>query len=107
MLIEPALRETSRELLAVRDQLLAAGLQVVAPCFFQGPCPALRLGTRLVPRRRADPGQRARVDFSYLVLSAGRPTAGAAELHRVVSDPHAREGPPAPVRLRRRTAGTS
>ena len=43
--IEPALRETSRELLAVRDLLLSQAAQpaldVVAPCYWAGPCPAL------------------------------------------------------------------
>jgi SAM-dependent methyltransferase len=41
VIVEPALRETSRALLGVRDRLLAAGLAVVAPCFWTGPCPAL------------------------------------------------------------------
>jgi SAM-dependent methyltransferase len=42
ILVEPALRETSRELLAVRDQLLAlTDLNIVAPCFWTGPYPAL------------------------------------------------------------------
>jgi hypothetical protein len=52
-------------LLAVRDLLVAGGLFVVAPCFFQGPCPALA-------RERdwchdAVQAER-RVDFSYLVF---------------------------------------
>ena len=41
VLLEPALRETSRELLEVRDRLGQAGFFVVAPCLWQGPCPAL------------------------------------------------------------------
>ena len=41
VILEPALRETSRDLLAVRDQLVGAGLRVVAPCLWAGPCPAL------------------------------------------------------------------
>ena len=37
ILVEPALRETSRELLAVRDQLLAlSDLEIVAPCSWTG-----------------------------------------------------------------------
>ncbi|HEU4382225.1 MAG TPA: small ribosomal subunit Rsm22 family protein [Anaeromyxobacteraceae bacterium] len=39
--IEPALRETSRALLEVRDLLVARGVSVRAPCLFRGPCPAL------------------------------------------------------------------
>lgn len=43
LLIEPALRETGRALLEVRDALLAGhGLRAVAPCLTQKPCPALR-----------------------------------------------------------------
>ncbi len=40
VLVEPALRETSRQLLAVRDLLVARGYAVRAPCLFRGPCPA-------------------------------------------------------------------
>lgn len=40
-IIEPALRETSRALLQVRDALVAKGYAVRAPCLFRGPCPAL------------------------------------------------------------------
>jgi ribosomal protein RSM22 (predicted rRNA methylase) len=87
ILIEPALRDTSRALLAVRDRLLAAGLFAVAPCLLQGPCPAL---VRERDFCHASAGViaagRSRVDFSYLVLRR----AGAAETDatrfRVVSD---------------------
>lgn len=41
LVIEPALRETSRGLLEVRDLLVAAGYAVRAPCLFRGSCPAL------------------------------------------------------------------
>jgi ribosomal protein RSM22 (predicted rRNA methylase) len=41
ILIEPALRETSREMLEVRDGLLEQGFHVYSPCLFRGPCPAL------------------------------------------------------------------
>jgi hypothetical protein len=41
LLIEPALRETSRAALAIRDALLARGWSVAAPCLFAGACPAL------------------------------------------------------------------
>lgn len=41
IVIEPALRETSRGMLEVRDRLLAEGYRLYAPCFFQGNCPAL------------------------------------------------------------------
>src|SRR6266571_4687671 len=42
MLIEPALRETTRSLHEVRDRLVAAGLATVySPCMHERPCPAL------------------------------------------------------------------
>ena len=42
VLIEPALRETGRALLELRDALLAAGeWKALAPCLTQRPCPAL------------------------------------------------------------------
>ena len=41
ILIEPALRDTSRNLHQVRDKLLAAGAcTVYSPCLHDGPCPA-------------------------------------------------------------------
>jgi ribosomal protein RSM22 (predicted rRNA methylase) len=86
--IEPALRDTSRALLGVRDRLLAAGLHVTAPCFCQTVCPALR-------RERDwchDSAEvliagRSRVDFSYLVLRQSAATAVDPSRYRVVSDP--------------------
>lgn len=41
IIIEPALRETSREMLEVRDGMLELGMHVYAPCLFNGKCPAL------------------------------------------------------------------
>ncbi len=41
MIIEPALRETSRELLSVRDGLIERDYAVIAPCLCRGKCPAL------------------------------------------------------------------
>jgi ribosomal protein RSM22 (predicted rRNA methylase) len=40
-IIEPALRDTSRALLKVRDVLVGKGYAVRAPCLFRGNCPAL------------------------------------------------------------------
>lgn len=92
ILLEPALRETSRVLLAVRDQVIAAGLHVVAPCFFTGPCPALvqerdwcHDSTSAGPRGR-------RIDFSYLVLRASSAAKPDPTLLRVVSDPLPEKG---------------
>jgi len=41
IIIEPALRETSRDLLAVRDGLLDHGLHAYSPCLNTAKCPAL------------------------------------------------------------------
>jgi hypothetical protein len=41
VLVEPALRDTTRELLALRDVLVSRGHAVRAPCLFRGNCPAL------------------------------------------------------------------
>ena len=41
IIIEPALRETSRGMLEVRDGLLGQRFHVYSPCFFSGTCPAL------------------------------------------------------------------
>ncbi|MFT3912795.1 MAG: small ribosomal subunit Rsm22 family protein [Anaeromyxobacteraceae bacterium] len=41
LVVEPALRDTSRALLRVRDLLVAKGFAVRAPCLFRGACPAL------------------------------------------------------------------
>lgn len=93
ILLEPALRETSRVLLGVRDLLLGAGaLRVVAPCFFTGPCPAL------VRERDWCHDAAGTIDFSYLVLRAD-PGAEAVPatppdpaLFRIVSDPMPEKG---------------
>jgi hypothetical protein len=41
LLLEPALRETGRALLAFRDRALERGWYATAPCLTQRPCPAL------------------------------------------------------------------
>jgi ribosomal protein RSM22 (predicted rRNA methylase) len=41
IIIEPALRETARDMLEVRDGLLENGFHVYSPCLFKGMCPAL------------------------------------------------------------------
>lgn len=87
ILVEPALRDTSRALLAVRDRVRAAGLFVVAPCVLQEPCPALARERDFCHDSAGVIAQgRSRVDFSYLVLQR----QGSADLDpsrfRVVSD---------------------
>jgi SAM-dependent methyltransferase len=94
VLLEPALRETSRELLEVRDRLVSAGFFVVAPCLWQGPCPALARERDWchdsAPWPESEQAARAgqsRVDFSYLVLARAGETSRERRLYRVVSDP--------------------
>ena len=41
MVLEPALKPTTRVLLGLRDSLVASGFPILGPCFFQGACPAL------------------------------------------------------------------
>lgn len=98
VLLEPALRETSRELLAVRDAVLATGrLHVVAPCFMAGPCPALARERDWCHDAAPWPGppdgrRAARVDFSYLVLARRAPSPPPPGVVRVVSDPMPEKG---------------
>ena len=95
ILLEPALRETSRELLAVRDQVVAAGLVVVAPCLWIGPCPALgreRDWCHDTALRANVTGPASRVDFSYLVLRAQGEPVTDPTLFRIVSEPLAEKG---------------
>jgi ribosomal protein RSM22 (predicted rRNA methylase) len=88
ILIEPALRETSRALLGVRDRLLATGLFVVAPCLLQGPCPALaRERDFCHASAPAIVQNRSRVDFSYLVLRRSGGACRDSSTFRIVSDP--------------------
>jgi hypothetical protein len=87
LLIEPALRDTSRALLEIRDRLVARGLFVAAPCFWQGPCPALAR-ERDWCHDAAPPAAagRSRVDFSYLLLRRSGAAPTDPTLFRVVSD---------------------
>jgi SAM-dependent methyltransferase len=92
ILVEPALRETSRDLLGVRDQLLALSeLEIVAPCFWTGACPALAQ-KRDWCHDAVNDGEGRRVDFSYLVLrDRWKPIPGQLR-YRVVSDPMPEKG---------------
>lgn len=103
VVLEPALRETSRALLEVRDLLVGRGYPVRAPCLFRGPCPALVKGSdwchaerrwRLPPMveaiARTAGLHKESLKMSYLVL--GRkdeawPTPPPGRLFRIVSEP--------------------
>ncbi len=95
VILEPAPRQTSRNLLHVRDRLVAAGLHVVAPCLRQGICPALERERDFCHDSadwdRSARGQ-SRVDFSYLVLQMRGVGVADPDLFRVVSDPMVEKG---------------
>ena len=98
--IEPALRETARNLERWRDRLLAdAGLFAIAPCVDQRACPALATDRDWcvtsvpwhAPSWIADVDRRTGLrkgdlKLAYLVLAKQPPAAAAAGIWQVVSD---------------------
>lgn len=104
VVVEPALRERTRHLHAVRDRLALSGHPPFAPCLQSAPCPALAsegdwchedlavdLPDWLVPVARAAGLRWQGLTFSYLVLrSDGRSLAGSlppdARRLRVISE---------------------
>ena len=103
VVIEPALRDTSRALLGVRDLLVARGHAIRAPCLFRGPCPALLRETDWCHAERpVDPPplvasigraaglRREAVKMSYLVVAAPGerwPAPPPGRVFRIVSEP--------------------
>lgn len=103
VVIDPALRDTSRALLQVRDLLVGKGYAVRAPCLFRGPCPALlkesdwchaerdwRPPPLVEAIARAAGLHKEALKMSYLVLAP--PGEGWAEpppgrVFRIVSEP--------------------
>jgi hypothetical protein len=108
LVLEPALRETSRALLRVRDVLVARGYAVRAPCLFRGACPALVRETDWCHAERpAEPPplvaqiakaaglRREAVKMSYLVLAPkgeGWAEPPPGRVFRIVSEPLASKG---------------
>jgi SAM-dependent methyltransferase len=108
VLVEPALRETSRALLEVRDRVVVRGVSVRAPCLFRGPCPALvRVGDWCHADHRWSPPpliaelaeaahlHRDALKMTYLVLQPtptpwAEPPAG--RVFRIVSEPLPEKG---------------
>lgn len=99
VIMEPALRETSRQVLQVRDLLLEQGWAVHAPCLHQAACPALvhkddwchASLTWSLPEDMEKVAQRARVHKSrlkmtYMVLSRQPAQPAPDDAWRVVSD---------------------
>jgi SAM-dependent methyltransferase len=103
VVLEPALRETSRALLQVRDVLVSRGYAVRAPCLFKGNCPALIKETDWchadrpweMPRQVEAIAQAASLHkeslkMSYLVLAPkgeAWPEPPPGRLFRIVSEP--------------------
>jgi len=108
LVIEPALRDTSRALLRVRDRLVERGMAVRAPCLFRGPCPALvresdwchaerpvQAPPLVAQIARAAGLRREAVKMSYLVLAPrgeGWPEPPPGRTFRIVSEPLAGKG---------------
>ena len=46
IIIDPALRETTRPMMKLRDELVKAGVRVLAPCLNESPCPMLAANER-------------------------------------------------------------
>ena len=103
LVLEPALRDTSRALLRVRDLLVARGISVRAPCLFRGPCPALLRETDwchaerpieppplVAQLARAAGLRKEAVKMSYLALGPPGepwPEPPAGRVFRIVSEP--------------------
>lgn len=112
VVVEPALRERTRHLLAVRDRLLAtSAAAVVAPCLHDAPCPLLAtpdawchddlpvdLPSWLVPLARASGLRFQGLTFGYLVL---RPRG--AEIPATLGE---RLDPPEPSRVHLRAVSS-
>ncbi len=108
LVIEPALRETSRALLRVRDLLVERGFAVRAPCLFRGACPALARESDWCHAERAvEPPalvaqiaraaglRREAVKMSYLLLAPRGeewPAPPPGRVFRIVSEPLAGKG---------------
>jgi SAM-dependent methyltransferase len=108
LIIEPALKETSRALLELRDLLVSRGYAVRAPCLFRGACPALikesdwchaerewRMPKVVQELARVAGLHKEALKMSYLALAPrgegwAQPPPG--RLFRIVSEPLASKG---------------
>ncbi len=102
LVIDPALKETSRGLLEVRDVLVERGYAVRAPCFYRGACPALQKPTdwchaervwRMPPLVESLAGaaglHKEALKMSYLILAPKAEAwaeAPAGRVFRIVSE---------------------
>jgi SAM-dependent methyltransferase len=102
LILEPALKETSRALLKVRDVLVSRGYAVRAPCLFRGNCPALikesdwchaerawKMPPMVEAIAKAAGLHKESLKMSYLVLAPkgeAWPTPPPGRLFRIVSE---------------------
>jgi ribosomal protein RSM22 (predicted rRNA methylase) len=103
LVLEPALRDTSRALLRVRDLLVGKGFAIRAPCLWRGSCPALiketdwchaerdwRMPALVEQLARAASLHKEALKMSYLVVAPkGEPWAEPppGRPFRIVSEP--------------------
>lgn len=103
VVLEPALRETSRALLQVRDVLVSRGYAIRAPCLFRGHCPALikesdwchadrpwQMPRQVEAIAKAAGLHKESLKMSYLVLAPkgeAWPAPPPGRLFRIVSEP--------------------
>jgi ribosomal protein RSM22 (predicted rRNA methylase) len=103
LVMEPALRETSRLLLKVRDVLVERGYALRAPCLYRGACPALvkesdwchaernwQMPRVVEELARAAGLHKEALKMSYLVVAPkgeGWPQPRPERLFRIVSEP--------------------
>jgi len=106
VLLEPALREATRELHRIRDDVLQQGAaHVFAPCTRTGPCPALldpddwcherrpwNPPPRLRTLARATGLRQTDLKWSYLTLTPEPGGVGRPDQWRVVGDPLSSKG---------------
>ena len=105
LIAEPALRETGRALLELRDELLRRGWAAAAPCLTQRPCPALSNPRDWCTAQHAweppehvvqlarELGLRADEELAYAPLVLVRRVAPApAQVWRVVGVPRPEKG---------------
>lgn len=103
VVLEPALRETSRALLQVRDVLVEKGYAIRAPCLWRGACPALvkdsdwchaerswRMPKLVEELARAAGLHKESLKMSYLIVAPkgeAWPAVPEGQLFRIVSEP--------------------
>ncbi len=102
ILVEPALHETSHDLILLRDSLLSQGWEILAPCLHQNACPALGMTEGvcysyfswdpppLLKKIALCSGvtkQTVKMTFFILKKKWGEPAAPLTPLYRVISYP--------------------